>query len=125
MKGSWPIKAVLSTIAPHLDYLQLDGMQNGTLAKLAYLNIINPETDPTEREQNIRNLLRYCELDTRAMVEGMNPDTYFLMPVQSDFAFASCQSKLAINFKRSRGVSWGLCKKLIPVLIYWQSNQKC
>ena len=69
MKGSWSIKAVLPTVAPHLDYSQLEDVQNGTLAQLAYMDIINPETDATVREQKIRNLLRYCELDTQAMVE--------------------------------------------------------
>lgn len=69
MKGSWSIKAVLPTIAPHLEYSQLDEVQNGTLAQLAYLDIINIETDQVMREQKIRNLLAYCELDTRAMVE--------------------------------------------------------
>lgn len=69
MKGSWSIKAVLPTIAPHLDYTQLEGVQNGTLAQMAYLAIINPSTEPDEREQKIRNLLNYCELDTQAMVE--------------------------------------------------------
>lgn len=69
MKGSWSIKAVLPTIAPHLDYSQLDDVQNGTLAQLAYLDIIDPETTHSVREQKIYNLLKYCELDTRAMVE--------------------------------------------------------
>lgn len=69
MKGSWSIKAVLPAIAPHLDYSQLVEVHNGTLAQLAYIDIINPETDPAEREQKIHNLLKYCELDTQAMVE--------------------------------------------------------
>ncbi len=69
MKGSWSIKAVLPTIAPHLDYSQLIEVQNGTLAQLAYIDIINPATDTTERYQKIHNLLKYCELDTQAMVE--------------------------------------------------------
>jgi hypothetical protein len=69
MKGSWSIKAVLPTVAPHLDYSQLEDVQNGTLAQLAYMDIINPETDATERDQKIHNLLKYCELDTQAMVE--------------------------------------------------------
>lgn len=69
MKGSWSIKAVLPTIAPDLDYSQLEDIQNGTLAQLAYMDIINPETAPEVCEQKILNLLRYCELDTRAMVE--------------------------------------------------------
>jgi len=69
MKGSWSIKAVLPTVAPHLDYSQLEDVRNGTLAQLAYMDIINPETDATMREQKIRNLLKYCELDTQAMAE--------------------------------------------------------
>jgi hypothetical protein len=69
MKGSWSIKAVLPTVAPHLDYSQLEDVQNGTLAQLAYLEIINPETDLEVRNQTIFNLLKYCELDTQAMVE--------------------------------------------------------
>jgi hypothetical protein len=75
MKGSWSIKAVLPTIAPHLDYSQLEEVQNGTLAQLAYLDIINPETNQRVREQKIQNLLKYCELDTKAMVEVAH---YFL-----------------------------------------------
>lgn len=69
MKGSWSIKAVLPTVAAHLDYTQLEDVQNGTLAQLAYLDIINPDTESVLREQKIRNLLKYCELDTQAMVE--------------------------------------------------------
>jgi len=69
MKGSWSIKAVLPTIAPHLDYSQLDDVQNGTLAQLAYMDIINPETVPGVRERKINNLLKYCQLDTQAMFE--------------------------------------------------------
>ena len=72
MKGSWSIKAVLPTIAPHLDYSQLDDVQNGTLAQLAYLEIINPETEKDVRNLKIHNLLKYCELDTQAMVEVVN-----------------------------------------------------
>jgi len=69
MKGSWSIKAVLPTVAPHLNYSQLDDVKNGTLAQLAYLDIINPGTGQAVREQKIFNLLKYCELDTKAMVE--------------------------------------------------------
>lgn len=69
MKGSWSIKAVLPTIAPHLDYSLLDDVQNGTLAQLAYLDIIAPETPPVVREKKTHNLLKYCELDTQAMFE--------------------------------------------------------
>ena len=69
MKGSWSIKAVLPTVAPHLDHSQLEEVQNGTLAQLVYLEITDPKTEPAIRNKKIRNLLKYCELDTRAMVE--------------------------------------------------------
>ena len=69
MKGSWSIKAVLPTIAPHLDYAMLEEVQNGMMAQQAYMNIINPDTTSEQREQTICNLLKYCELDTLAMVE--------------------------------------------------------
>ena len=69
MRGSWSIKAVLPTVAPHLNYTQLEEVQNGTLAQLAYVEIISPKTIPVVREQKIRNLLEYCKLDTQAMVE--------------------------------------------------------
>jgi hypothetical protein len=39
------------------------------LAQLAYLDIINPAAEQAVREQKIANLLKYCELDTKAMVE--------------------------------------------------------
>lgn len=69
MKGSWSIKAILPTVAPHLDYAKLDDVRNGTLAQLAYLEIIDPKTEASVRDKKIHNLLKYCELDTRAMLE--------------------------------------------------------
>jgi len=33
------------------------------------MEIIHPETEPELRKQKIQNLLKYCELDTWAMVE--------------------------------------------------------
>lgn len=55
IKGSWSIKAVLPTIAPHLNYESLEDVQNGTMAQQAYLEVISPDTDQAEREQKIRN----------------------------------------------------------------------
>jgi len=68
MLGSWSIKAVLPTIAPDMDYAELEGIQEGTQASAAYLEAINTETS-TERKEEIRkNLLKYCKHDTEAMV---------------------------------------------------------
>ena len=69
MFGSWSLKNVLPTIAPHLDYGSLGDVQDGNATGTAYLQIINPETDPPERQRLIRELLAYCKLDTLALVE--------------------------------------------------------
>lgn len=69
MLGSWSIKKVLPTVAPHLDYGSLGEVQDGTAAGTAYLRIIDPETDAAERQQLARELLEYCKLDTLGMVE--------------------------------------------------------
>lgn len=50
MKGSWSIKAVLPTIAPDLNYKQLDEVQDGGMAQAAYLEIIHP--DVVEERRN-------------------------------------------------------------------------
>ncbi len=68
MKGSWSIKSVLPTIAPDLDYANLDEVKDGGLAQSAYLEAISPDTE-LERKVELRNaLLKYCERDTIAMV---------------------------------------------------------
>jgi len=68
MRGSWSLKAVRPTVAPHLDYGDLDEVQDGVLAQAAYEEIIAPATSADRRETIRRNLLRYCERDTLAMV---------------------------------------------------------
>ena len=70
MGGSFSIKVVLPALFPddpELDYHKLEGVHNGTEAmnlwpKLQYM-------EPSERARLERNLLRYCELDTYAMVK--------------------------------------------------------
>ena len=69
MLGSWSIKAVLPTIAPDMDYAQLEGIQEGMGASLAYLEAIDPETGEERKEVIRKNLLKYCEHDTEAMVK--------------------------------------------------------
>jgi predicted RecB family nuclease len=68
MKGSWSLKAVLPTVAPDLRYDVLDEVQEGNAAGLAYLELIDPETDKGRRDQLIDALLEYCNLDTFALV---------------------------------------------------------
>ena len=67
MKGSWSIKAVLPTVAPDLDYANLD-VQHGTMAQEAYLEAIHPDTPPARKAELSQGLLAYCERDTRALV---------------------------------------------------------
>ena len=53
MRGSWSLKAVLPTVAPDLDYADLDEVQDGVLAQVAYEEAIAPETS-SERRETIR-----------------------------------------------------------------------
>lgn len=70
MRGSFSIKKVLPVIAPDLDYGDLDEVQEGTGAQVAYLfAVFDPATKP-ERKADLENKLRtYCRQDTWAMVE--------------------------------------------------------
>ena len=68
MMGSWSIKRVLPTIAPDLDYANLDDVQSGEMVEPVYFEMIDPAT-PAERRKVLENaLLTYCERDTLAMV---------------------------------------------------------
>ena len=68
MRGSWSIKAVLPTIAPELSYADLEEVTVGTEAGEKFLEMIHPDTS-VERAAVLRvALLRYCKLDTEAMV---------------------------------------------------------
>jgi hypothetical protein len=68
MLGSWSIKAVLPTIAPKLDYSNLEGIQEGTGASSAYLEAIGPGTSAQRKEELRVDLLKYCKHDTKAML---------------------------------------------------------
>ncbi len=69
MHGSWSIKKVLPTIAPELDYAALEIVTEGNQAQLAFLQMIDPD-QTLERKEKLRlALLKYCELDTLAMVK--------------------------------------------------------
>ena len=68
MKGSWSIKAVLPTVAPDLNYDDLDEIHDGLAAQQAYLEAINPGTNGSRRQDLLRHLDEYCKLDTLAMV---------------------------------------------------------
>jgi hypothetical protein len=67
MKGSWSIKAVLPTIAPGLDYDNLE-VQHGAMAQEAYLEAIHPDTTGERRHEIRLGLLAYCARDTEGLI---------------------------------------------------------
>ncbi len=70
MGKSFSIKSVLPAIFPDdptLDYHNLDSVHNGTEAADVFLNL--PTVNPEEKVRIREGLLKYCELDTYAMVK--------------------------------------------------------
>jgi hypothetical protein len=68
MRGSWSIKAVLPTVAPELDYADLE-VQGGQAAQQKYLELIKSGISENEFKQGRAALLKYCERDTEAMLK--------------------------------------------------------
>lgn len=66
-KGSTSIKSVLPILCPGLSYDSV-AVGNGGTAMAAWLSMTK-ETDPIEIARNRKELLKYCKLDTFAMVE--------------------------------------------------------
>ena len=70
MQGSYSIKYVLPALFPDdplLDYHNLEGIHHGGEASAAFANMT--KLSPDEIEQTRKNLLKYCGLDTYAMVK--------------------------------------------------------
>ena len=70
MGNSFSIKSVLPAIYPNdpaLDYHNLEGVHNGSEAMAIFPAI--KDMPPEEAKEARRNLLKYCELDTFAMVK--------------------------------------------------------
>ena len=70
MGGSFSIKSVLPALYPNnptLDYHNLEGVHNGGEAMSIFPRI--QFMQPDEQETARKNLLKYCELDTYAMVK--------------------------------------------------------
>ncbi len=67
-QGSWSIKKVLPAVAPDLSYGDLDGVNHGTGAIVAYLEAVNPAASEERKTEIARQLREYCALDTLAMV---------------------------------------------------------
>jgi len=69
MLGSWSVKNVLPTVTKKISYEMLEGIKEGTGASDGYLEAINPETTAERKAELEEQLLRYCRVDTEAMVE--------------------------------------------------------
>ena len=70
MGGSFSIKSVLPALFPDdpaLDYHNLEQIHNGGEAMTIFPQI--KDMPPEEAERTRYNLLKYCELDTYAMVK--------------------------------------------------------
>lgn len=65
--GSASIKKVLPVLCPELSYGELE-IAEGATAMLKWYEMVYGEVEIVEREKIARNLLKYCELDTWAMV---------------------------------------------------------
>lgn len=67
-RGSASIKKVLPVLVPELSYSELD-VQSGTMAIEAWGRTIFQQVSEKEKNEIRQNLLKYCELDTLAMVK--------------------------------------------------------
>lgn len=70
MGGSFSIKSVLPALFPYdpsLNYQNLEGIHNGSEAMSEFPKI--KDIAPDKAEKTRHNLLKYCELDTYAMVK--------------------------------------------------------
>ncbi len=68
MMGSWSIKNVLPTIAPELDYANLDNVQSGDMVEPVYFEMIDAGTSDARCRELEAALLIYCARDTLGMV---------------------------------------------------------
>jgi hypothetical protein len=67
-KGSWSIKHVLPVMVKELTYENLE-INKGDQASMAWWNITFGNLEDLEKETLVKNLEKYCEQDTLAMVE--------------------------------------------------------
>jgi hypothetical protein len=68
MMGSWSIKRVLPTIAPDLDYGNLEAVQSGDMVEPVYFEMVDAATSAERRTALAQALTTYCARDTMAMV---------------------------------------------------------
>lgn len=70
MFGSYSIKSVLPALVPNLSYAELNIADGGTAS--AAFESLYYEEDLFKIKETRENLLKYCEMDTKAMVEILN-----------------------------------------------------
>ena len=66
-KGSASIKKVLPVLCPELSYQDLE-IQNGGAAVIQWHHMTDGRMTEDQAKQTFQDLLKYCELDTWAMV---------------------------------------------------------
>lgn len=66
--GSYSIKKVLPVLVPELSYKDLE-INNGTAAQVTWMKAYLENDDSIDKEWLRENMLKYCGLDTWAMVE--------------------------------------------------------
>lgn len=69
--GSYSIKSVLPALVPDMSYGDLE-MQHGSMAGIAFVRMIAPDTPIPERAKTKEALLAYCQRDTEAMVRVLD-----------------------------------------------------
>ena len=67
-KGSYSIKKVLPVLVPNLSYEGID-IGEGSTAMIAWKEMVYGNLKKDEQEKIKQDLLKYCQLDTLAMVE--------------------------------------------------------
>jgi uncharacterized protein DUF2779 len=70
-KGRWSIKCVLPVMVPELSYKEME-IGKGDQAMMAWWEMVNDNIPADEVENTKQALLKYCELDTWAMVKIWN-----------------------------------------------------
>jgi len=66
--GSFSIKSVLPALVKGMTYAGM-GVADGAQAGVAYLQMLSDDTPPREKKRLRKDLLKYCEQDTLAMIK--------------------------------------------------------
>lgn len=69
--GSASLKKVLPVLVPSLSYGEIN-IHEGMTASNSWFEMVSPKTTEKRKEEIYADLLKYCELDTLAMVEILN-----------------------------------------------------